>query len=179
MFMRHPLSQQLARVVRLALALTLVAAPTLGAQAEVPSRPDEFDLSGPRFGVTLLTGRLVDRAREEADLSSVFTQFGWQFERVFYSPENGPRAINELVVLLGGLDQNTVIPSATWMVGLRMRNGAEFGVGPNVTPVGVALAVAGGVTMRAGYMNIPFNLAVVPSDGGVRLSLLSGFTYRR
>ena len=52
-------------------------------------------------------------------------------------------------------------------------------MGPNLSPTGVALAIAGGVTMRAAYMNIPFNLALVPSSEGARISALTGFTFRR
>jgi hypothetical protein len=48
-----------------------------------------------------------------------------------------------------------------------------------VTAAGVALAVAAGVTFRAGALNIPMNVAVVPSKSGVRMSMLSGFNFRR
>ena len=58
-------------------------------------------------------------------------------------------AVNEWVVLLGGLEQGHVLPSLNWLVGLRTREGAEFGIGPNVTPAGVALVFAAGVTIRA------------------------------
>src|SRR4029078_6315174 len=85
----------------------------------------------------------------------------------------------EWVFLLGGLDQNVAIPSLSWMVGLRTKEGAEFGVGPNVTPAGVALALAAGVTMRAGVLNVPMNFAVVPTRAGTRVTMLTGFTMRR
>jgi hypothetical protein len=82
-------------------------------------------------------------------------------------------------VLLGGLDQSVVLPSLSWMVGLRTREGAEFGIGPNITPAGAALAMAAGVTFRAGALNVPLNVAVVPAKSGTRVSVLSGFTLRR
>ena len=63
--------------------------------------------------------------------------------------------------------------------GLRTSDGTEFGVGPNVTPAGVALAFAFGVTLRAGIMNVPMNIAVVPSKAGTRVSFLTGFNMRR
>lgn len=72
-----------------------------------------------------------------------------------------------------------MLPSLSWMVGVRMRDGAEFGAGPNVTPAGTALAIAAGITFRAGALNVPVNLAVVPSKSGVRVSVLSGFSLRR
>jgi len=43
-----------------------------------------------------------------------------------------------------------LLPSLNWMVDLRTRDGAEFGIGPNISPAGVALAMAAGVTFRAG-----------------------------
>ena len=70
------------------------------------------------------------------------------------------------MLLAGGLDQGVLLPSLNWLVGLRTREGAEFGIGPNITPVGVALAIAVGVTFRAGVLNIPMNFAVVPSKAG-------------
>ena len=88
-------------------------------------------------------------------------------------------AVNEWVVLLGGLDQGVALPSVSWLVGLRTREGAEFGIGPNITPAGVALALAAGVTFRAGNLNVPMNVAVVPSKAGTRISVLTGFNMRR
>ena len=77
------------------------------------------------------------------------SQFGWQFEKQFYSKGSGVAAVNEWVLLVGGLDQGVMMPSASWMVGLSTREGTEFGVGPNVTPAGVALAFAAGVTHQS------------------------------
>lgn len=58
------------------------------------------------------------------------------------------------------------IPSLTWLVGMRTSGGAEFGIGPNITPAGTGLALAAGVTFRRGFVNVPFNVAVVPSKAG-------------
>jgi hypothetical protein len=65
------------------------------------------------------------------------------------------------------------------MVGMRTSTGAEFGIGPNLTPGGVALALAAGMTVRTGILNVPLNVAVVPSQAGTRVSVLAGFTLRR
>ena len=81
-------------------------------------------------------------------------------------------------VLLGGLDQGVVIPSLSWVVGLRTPEGAEFGIGPNVTPAGVALVLSAGITVRTGALNVPMNFAVVPTKVGTRVSVLTGFTFR-
>jgi len=137
--------------------------------------------SGPRFGVTWLGGSIVDtlKTRYKVDVGRVITQFGWQYERQFASLESGPTALNEWILLIGGLDQGTFIPSLTWIVGMRTPGNFEFGVGPNVTPAGVALAISSGVTFRSGALNVPLNLAIVPSRFGTRASLLTGFNLYR
>ncbi|HUR34928.1 MAG TPA: hypothetical protein VM032_14095 [Vicinamibacterales bacterium] len=168
--------------------LVLVASATpLHAQSSSGHGPDNpplartASLAGPRFGFTFLNDAIVARLKEEEGitLKNGISQFGWQFERQFYSKVGGPTVLNEWVLLVGGLDQGVVVPSASWLVGLRTRDGAEFGLGPNVTPAGVALAFAAGVSFRAGVLNIPMNFAVVPSREGVRVSMLTGFTLRR
>jgi hypothetical protein len=109
----------------------------------------------------------------------VITQFGWQYERQFASLENGPVALNEWVLLVGGLDQGVFLPSLTWLVGIRTPGNFEFGVGPNLTPAGVALALSTGVTFRTGALAVPVNIAIVPSRFGTRASILTGFNIYR
>ena len=94
------------------------------------------------------------------------SQFGWQFEKQFYTKGSGVTMVTEWVALLGGLEQSVALPSLSWMVGVRTRDGAEFGIGPNITPAGTALVLATGMTFRAGAMNVPVNVAVVPSKSG-------------
>jgi hypothetical protein len=148
--------------------------------SRLPTATERAGLSGPRVGATFLTTSMRDKllADHNIKVGPVISQFGWQFERQFLGNEGGPTAVSEWVVMVGGLDQGVFLPSLTWLVGIRTSSGQEIGVGPNVTPAGVALAIAAGVTKRAGSMNIPFNLAVVPSQNGVRMSLLTGFTMR-
>ena len=143
---------------------------------KVHSATDRPSLSGPRFGFTLLSDGIVEKLKDDdIDVGSAVTQFGWQFEKRFYARENGPMGVTQWVLLVGGLEQGVVLPSMSWLVGIRSAKGAEVGVGPNVTPAGAALAVAVGVTFREGALNFPVNLAVVPSRSGVRVSLLAGF----
>ena len=147
---------------------------------DLPPLARTVSLAGPRFGVTILNDQIVDRLADKGlDVTPTISQFGWQFEREFYSKQQGPTVLNEWIALLGGLDQGVVIPSLTWMVGLRTKEGAEFGIGPNITPGGVALAVAAGVTFRAGVVNVPMNFAIVPSKYGTRVSVLTGFVLRK
>ena len=161
---------------------SVVLAGTASAQnvLDPPGFTKTVNLSGPRFGLTALSPGVVDELhKRQIDVTSNISQVGWQFEKQFYSRGSGVAAVNEWVFLLGGLDQGVALPSLSWMVGLRTREGAEFGIGPNITPAGVALALAGGVTFRAGNLNVPMNVAVVPSKVGTRLSVLTGFNMRR
>ena len=150
------------------------------AQPSAPPRVREVDLSGPRIGFTSLSQGALDTLKEnEITVDPLITQFGWQFEKRFYSNGDGVTALNEWVVLVGGLEQGVILPSVSWIVGMRTKEGAEFGVGPNATPLGVGLVVAGGLTIRAGAFNIPMNVAFVPSKSGARVSVLTGFNFRR
>jgi hypothetical protein len=145
----------------------------------VPPYARTVSLAGPRFGLTMLNDRIIEKLKErDIDIKPTISQYGWQFERAFYNKHEGPTVLNEWVVLVGGLDQGVAIPSVSWLVGLRTKEGAEFGIGPNITPGGVALALAAGVTFRAGVINVPMNFAVVPSKYGTRVSVLTGFVLR-
>jgi hypothetical protein len=164
--------------------LFLSVAGPVAAQTEkpvtIPPPPVRtVSLSGPRIGFTSLSEGVVDKLHERSiDVRPAITQFGWQFEKQFYSKQGGLAAVNEWVFLLGGLEQGVTLPSVSWLVGLRTSGGAEFGVGPNITPAGVALAFAAGVTFRQGVLNVPVNFAVVPSREGMRVSILTGFNMR-
>jgi len=170
---------RITRTVTCAAAIVLsVSASAVAQIAPPPAR--SLSLAGPRFGITTLSPGVVNAlASEQVYLRPVISQVGWQVERQFFASGSGLAVLNEWVGLLGGLEQGYAIPSLSWMVGVRTAEGLEFGIGPNVTPNGVALALAAGVTVRAGVMNVPFNIAVVPSQAGVRVSMLAGFTLRR
>jgi hypothetical protein len=43
----------------------------------------------------------------------------------------------------------------------------------------MGIAIAAGVTARVGNLNVPFNVAVVPSANGPRFSFLLGFNAKR
>ena len=159
------------------LVAACLAAPAMAQTVPTPTR--SVELSGPRFGVTVLNDGVVGKLREkDIHVSSAISQFGWQFERQLYHSSSSVSVVTEWVGLLGGLDQGYAIPSLSWMVGLRTRKGAEFGLGPNITPGGTALVLAAGHTFRSGIMNVPVNLAVIPSRNGVRVTVLTGFSLK-
>jgi hypothetical protein len=169
---------QCLRVLAIAAVAVMCATPAV-AQSQAPSAVRTVNLSGPRIGFTSLSQGVVDAlAARSIDVQPLITQFGWQFEKQFYSKSGGLTAVNEWVVLVGGLEQDVVLPSLSWIVGLRTPEGAEFGVGPNITPAGTAIVFAAGVTFRSGALNLPVNVAVVPTKSGVRFSMLAGFNFR-
>ena len=79
------------RAAVLLLLFTTVAVP-VGAQTTTsdvtipPPRLKTVSLSGPRFGVTALSDGVVEKLQERSiEVGSSITQFGWQFEKEFYS----------------------------------------------------------------------------------------------
>ena len=168
----------------LVLALVTLAVST-PAWSQSNTRPrgvtDTVDMTGPRFGVTMLNQASVDTLLEKKNISvqPMVSQFGWQFERRLYTNGDGVTMLTEWIPLVSGLDQGVALPSLNWLVGLRSMGGSEFGIGPNITPLGVGLVVAGGVTMKTGALHVPFNVAVATSKSGVRLSFMTGFNVRR
>ncbi len=171
------------KLVLAAVAIVTVAMPRTAVAQVVPPplMPAEtMNLSGPRFGMTVLSDGVRDKLATDlqTEIGPVISQFGWQKEKRFMSSPTGFTGVTEFVLLLGGMEQGVALPSLNWLVGMRTAKGAEFAVGPNITPAGIALAAAAGVTFRTGNLNIPVNIAAVPSKSGLRLSLLAGFNVR-
>ena len=135
----------------------------------------QIELSGPRVGLTFITGALADTLNSKYDASPLITQFGWQFEQRFISTENGLTGLTEFVPLIGGLEQGLFLPSLSFIVGLRTATGSEFGFGPNVSISGVAYVFAGGVTKQHGDLYFPINASLILTKNGARISLLVGF----
>lgn len=141
------------------------------------SRRDGYveTLTGPRIGVTLVRGESAKKLRKDLNAVPVVSQFGWQFERRFFSIEDGPNGVVEFVPLVGGVEQNLFLPSFSFLMGIRGPKGAEVGIGPNLSLTGTSVVFAVGITSKAGQLYIPFNFATVLSNKGLRFSLLIGF----
>jgi hypothetical protein len=167
--------------VMCAAMFTLALAGPALSQTPLPPIDEPISLSGPRFGLTVLSDGVVQKLKVDTDITvaPMVSQFGWQFEKQWATGDHAPTVVTEWVMLFGGLDQGIVLPSLSWLVGMRTHEGTEFGVGPNVTPLGVGLVIAAGTTMRLGPLNIPFNVAFVPSKAGTRVSMLTGFNRRK
>jgi hypothetical protein len=138
-------------------------------------------LSGPRFGFTTFTGD-VARLRQAIGKESIMSQFGWQFETQVVSTRSGNQALMEWVVLVGGVEQDEMNLSLSWLAGYRLPSGLEFGVGPNVSvrkegwddPT-TSMVIAGGATLPFGELYVPVNLAVAFAEGGPRITTLIGW----
>ena len=178
----------LGRIVRRhARIVVILSLTTIGALAGTPARAQDLppvtetaNLSGPRFGMTMLSDGVINKLWDRGIVvRPSITQFGWQWEKQFFARNSGVTMVTEWVGLVGGLEQSLVLPSLSWLIGIRSREGAEFGLGPNVTPAGVALVFAAGMTFHTGAFNVPINVAVVPSKSGTRVSVMTGFSLRR
>lgn len=168
-------------------ALALTAVPDF-VEAQVASIPEAMQartlprqhLSGPRFGFTAFTGD-VAAARQSIDKQPIMSQFGWQFETQIVSTNSGNQALMEWVVLVGGVEQDELNLSLSWLAGYRLPTGLEFGVGPNVSvrkeggPPTTSMIVAAGATLPFGEMYVPANLAVAFAEGGPRITTLLGW----
>jgi len=142
---------------------------------------NEINLAGPRIGVSYLSDRFRHRLedRYSTSLKSVIAQFGWHFERRFFSVTSGLSALTEWIFLIGGFEQEKFLPSLTWLLGIRLPNGIEFGAGPNIALSGTSAVLATGITLHTDEINFPINVAVSTSKSGPRYTLLFGFNLRQ
>src|SRR5262245_18908072 len=105
----HTLSIVRRAHVAVILAAVLTAATAVPAAAQtLPPYTQSADLSGPRFGLTLLSDGIVAKLAEKqlAVARTYVTQFGWQFERQFFAQDSGVTMVTEWVALIGGLEQS-------------------------------------------------------------------------
>ena len=132
-------------------------------------------LSGPRIGLTVIGGEMAHTLDEKYDAFPLVTQFGWQFEWRYFSVDDGPTGVVELVPLIGGVEQGLFLPSINLLIGMRSVTGLEIGIGPNLSISGSSIVFAAGLTKTTGKINWPINFAILPSQKGLRFSVLFGF----
>ena len=153
----------------------------------------------PRIGLTYLSeGFISDKVGAQ-----FISQFGWQFETRLFKLADGSGALFEVIPLIGGLDRGMFLPSISTVLGYRLANGIEFGIGPNLSLSGFGLVYAIGFSFKSGAVTFPINLVFAPSSRnpyyeefkygnngtlipsgeyektGSRLSLLIGFNSRK
>jgi hypothetical protein len=152
-----------------------------GSRDTTPGRSvDRNKLSGPRFGFTVFTGDIA-KLRQQIDREPLMTQFGWQFETQISPPGAESKALMEWVFLVGGVEQDELNLSLSWLAGWRTRDGIELGAGPAVsmnkdnTKPTTSMIVAVGVAPTVGGIQIPVHFAVALAKGGPRLTTLVGW----
>ena len=135
------------------------------------------NLSGPRLGAVFISASPAssflrgDLALDQTgELPPSFDDFakgaltslyGWQFESRFADGYD-VTGIVEWIVLVGGMERGKFLPSVSSMVGARLESGLEFAAGPNLSLAGVAMVFGIGYNFKAGDLNLPVNLAIVP-----------------
>jgi hypothetical protein len=165
---------------------TLAAAPAARAQGEpnlhrewqVKIDTSDIKRSGPRYGALWLSVALADSIsahNKNQKVNPMMSLFGWEFESELLRNPNGATPVTNLVIGVAGLDQGLVLPTATWLVGMRTKDDFEAGIGPNISPAGPALALTVGMTLHSGRLNIPLDVAYVSSKIGTRVSFSTGF----
>jgi hypothetical protein len=104
---------------------------------------ERVNLSGPRSGCTLFTGKTADILRAPAkdggfNAFPLMFQFGYQFEAQYLN-EGNYQALFEFLPTVTGFDKNIFIPSLTIMNGFRdNKSGWEIAFGPTFSLVSVA-----------------------------------------
>jgi hypothetical protein len=167
---------------RLALGALLANAVALPAAAQSDSAAARLGGSyyGPRLGVTWLAQSVRDKAEENGiDVGPAILQFGWQWEQRFVISADAPMLASAFVLTAGGAEQGVLIPSLSWLLGIRGTKGGELALGPVVSLTGVNLGFAAGITKRYGEVYVPWNVVVVTGEPGLRVSLFTGFNMNR
>ena len=149
---------------------------------------------GPRVGLTY-TGASAENFNAmmqnffpaDREYFPLMSNFGVNFEQRIRLGKSKSHIAFQEVLLVMGLDQNTIIPVLALMLGFRSHIGLEFGLGPNFslteTPTGVGVSVsvayAVGWTFTFNDVYIPINIIIDPtsSDGYIRIALLAGFNF--
>jgi hypothetical protein len=90
---------------------------------------------GPRIGLAIFSGisaEVIKNSRDKGGYNGYpyMFQFGYQFEKQYLN-EGNFQALVEMIPILTGMDQGRIIPSFTFLNGLRNnKNGWEFAFGP-------------------------------------------------
>ena len=158
---------------RILLIIFCLSILTLSMQAQIQK------FTGPKFGVTMVqagslasilrkdVGMFTDEVRKEwtgstGKYGSFMFQYGWQWESRF-ADGGDIVGLVEWIALVGGMEKGLFLPSVSSMVGIRTSSGIEFAAGPNLSLGGIAMVIGAGYNFRFGNLNLPVNIAYVPS----------------
>ena len=139
-------SQSNRLIVAAAVTCSLFAIATPAwSQALPPRVTHEIDLSGPRFGMTMLGQASVDKLMEK---DIVVKPTDHAVRMAIRAPAVCQQGRAHCPDRVGATRfrprAGVALPSLNWLVGVRTPTGTEFGVGPNITPLGVGLVIAAG-----------------------------------
>jgi hypothetical protein len=140
-------------------------------------------LAGPKVGITMVSaGSLASLLRKDVPFfpqdgepsiteewtmstgkyGAVMSQYGWQWESRFLDGGDVVGLV-EWIALVGGMEKGMFLPSVSSMIGVRTSKGIEFAVGPNLSLGGLAMVIGAGYNFKFGKLNVPVNIAYVPS----------------
>jgi hypothetical protein len=172
--------------------LLIIVAIMIATEIFAQKRSENFknnpvNVNGVRVGATYIftnnspSGKEEQKVLDKNNIGNLITQFGWQFEKQYSSGIGNTAGITEIVVFAGGLNQGTIIPSLSGIVGFRLDNGLQFGGGPNLT-VTKRLFTPGFVWITGhstviGKLHIPIDVVLTQSRNGVHLTLTTGFAW--
>ena len=139
-------------------------------------------LSGFRVGLTAMDGNSIDPSRftnkEDFRMPNVISQFGWHMEYLYMTTPDGYAGVLEVIPLIGGWENNLILPSLNIVMGIRSPEGFELGAGPSYSVAGAGFIAAIGYTFKMGHLNIPINFAYTFSGENSRFTTLAGFNSR-
>ncbi len=155
----------------------------------VPDR-HRLNLSGPRMGIAVFTGKMAQYFKAPVnqgglDARPVMFQFGYQFETTYLN-QGKIQALFEFLPTITGLDQSQFIPSLTVLHGVRSnRSGFEFAFGPTIVvskdAEGFYNASGGWIRLADWTANNPDQPVPAPTqvrfDGRGEPSLRSSFVF--
>ena len=117
----------------------------------------------------------------------LITQFGLNVEQRIQLGATDSHFVFQEILVIGGLDQNLIVPSLNALIGFRSHAGLEIGLGPNLSlgvdngnpSLAVSVLYAIGWTFSFSDVHIPVNIAIVPTpaDGHPRLTVITGFNF--
>lgn len=158
--------------------LTPKIAPATPTNDEDEFLPEIRKYGGPRVGATFVGPGAYSDLLEFEGKRNIYSQFGWQFEKRLFTTKTGISGMVEFVPMIGGIDMGKFIPSASALIGIRVKNGVELGAGPNAaiygyknekgymtTSTNFGIVIAAGMSLKSDKVYFPINIAFIPSVG--------------
>jgi len=143
------------------------------------------NMGGPRFGLTYVLGNgQLAQELEHHNIGRSISQFGWHFEHQVVPQGGGPAFVIEFLPLVAGVEYGKIIPNFSLLMGMRLNEGWEFGMGPNLSfsktfdeevEARTSLVLGVGKSFNYGGVSIPVNFAYSASPEGDRISLFFGY----